>query len=401
MAASGSAPRLLIVGAPISIHVVRNLEAIAGLGWDLHLFPSAHVPVNPELRGVTVHVDPAAVAEYGLPNESVTVEPLGPSGTGGPLMAPERAVELARLIRRLEPDLLHTMETQAAGYAALDAARIVGRRFPPWIAGIFGNDLYYYSRIGRHRARLRAVMGAADYLIADSHRDLALARRYGFRGRALPVMVTGGGFDADQIHRLRAPGSPSGRRAIAARLQAFWAYRPRVVLEALDRVRGALEGYELQAYFLSPELRPTVEELCGRSGMTLRVISEMSAYAPHAEILAMHGRSRVSLGASVSDGTALATIEAAVMGSLPVHSFQSSVGEWLRPGRQALLFDGEDPGALATALERALTDDELVDGAAAESRRLAFELDSRRERRRMADVYERVLADQARRCATA
>lgn len=118
-------------------------------------------------------------------------------------------------------------------------------------------------------------------------------------------MVTGGGFDAGGAELSRSRTPPSRRRAIAARLQADWVYRPRTVLAALERCAELLAGHELQAYFLSAGLRAETERICALAGMRLRVISEPTLYAPHDEILAMHSRSRVSIAAAVADGTSL------------------------------------------------------------------------------------------------
>jgi glycosyltransferase involved in cell wall biosynthesis len=381
----------------MSIHVVRCLAAIADRGWDVHLFAADHTPVHFDLRNVTLHVDPFVLEHYPAPHPSVAVEPLSRSAYDGPLMDRERAAELARVIGSVEPDLLHTMETQTGGYLALEARRSFAGSFPPWIVGLFGIDLYYYARIARHQGRLRGVMSAADYVLADTHRDIALSRRLGFNGRFLPVMVTGGGFDPDAAALNRSRTPPSRRRAIAARLQADLAYRPRTVLAALERCADLLADYELQAYFLSHQLHAEAERICELTGMRLRIISTPTRYAPHDEILAMHSRSRVSIAAAVADGTSLGSIEAGLMGSLPVHSYQSAVGEWLQDGRTALLFDGDDAADLADALSRALTDDALVDGAADENADLVTQLDRRREAPRLAAAYARVLADQDRR----
>ncbi len=389
--------RLIVLGAPISTHVVRCLAAVSDRGWDVHLFATTHTPVHYDLRDVTLHVDPFVLDHYPAPHRSITVAPLRRSAHDGPLMDRERAAELARVIAAIEPDLMHTMETQAGGYLALEARRELAGRFPPWIVGLFGIDLYYYLRVPRHRPRLRGVMAAADYVLADTHRDLALSRRLGFEGRFLPVMITGGGFDREAAVAKRSATPPSGRRAIAARLQADLAYRPRTVLAALAGCADLLSGYELQAYFLSPALRAEAERVCGLAGMRLRVISEPTSYAPHAEILAMHSRSRVSVAAAVADGTSLGAIEAGLMGSLPIHSYQSAVGEWLRDGETTLLFDGDDPADLAAALRRALADDALVDRAARANADLVTQLDRRREAPRLATAYARALADQDRR----
>jgi hypothetical protein len=56
--------RILFVAIHTSPHTARWIEALAHLGWDLHMFPVFPGDVNPKLEGVTVHwpVTPATPA---------------------------------------------------------------------------------------------------------------------------------------------------------------------------------------------------------------------------------------------------------------------------------------------------------------------------------------------------
>src|SRR5690606_25647069 len=74
---------------------------------------------------------------------------------------------IARAVRWLQPDLVHSMEVQLAGYMCADAKRLVGRSFPPWLLSNWGSDLYLYRKLPEHRGRLRAVLGAVDYYLSE------------------------------------------------------------------------------------------------------------------------------------------------------------------------------------------------------------------------------------------
>jgi glycosyltransferase involved in cell wall biosynthesis len=91
---------------------------------------------------------------------------------------------------------------------------------------------------------------------------------------------------------------------------------------------------------------------------------EMFASGSYEDSLRLHARARVSLGVSISDGLPLSVVEAALMGSFPVQTDTSCVGERLRDGVGTLLVPPDDIGCIAAALRRAVTDDELVDRAA-------------------------------------
>ena len=84
------------------------------------------------------------------------------------------------------------------------------------------------------------------------------------------------------------------------------------------------------------------------------------------------------------------------MGSFPIQSNTSCLGELLQDGESGMLVHPEDPEAIAAALRRAVTDDDLVDRAAGINSRIAAErLDRSVIRPQVVQMYERI-ATQAR-----
>jgi glycosyltransferase involved in cell wall biosynthesis len=110
-------------------------------------------------------------------------------------------------------------------------------------------------------------------------------------------------------------------------------------------------------------------------------------------MLRLHGRARVSIGLSISDALSTSALEALVMGSFPIQSNTSCLGELLRDGQSGMLVHPEDPEAVAAALRRAVTDDELVDRAAEINSRIAAEyLDRSTIRPQVVEMYESISA---------
>jgi glycosyltransferase involved in cell wall biosynthesis len=101
----------------------------------------------------------------------------------------------------------------------------------------------------------------------------------------------------------------------------------------------------------------------------------------------------VSIQLSISDGIPQSTLEAMVMGSFPIQSNTSCLDELLQDGESGMLVHPEDPEAVAAALWRAVTDDELVDCAAEINARIAAEhLDQSVVRPQVVQMYERIAA---------
>ena len=116
-----------------------------------------------------------------------------------------------------------------------------------------------------------------------------------------------------------------------------------------------------------PRVLAFAEHLAERHGAHLTILP----VGPQEPVLAAHARARASIGVSISDGVSASFLEALVHGSLPVQSRTATASEWVVDGVSALLVDPHDLAALAKTLERALTDDHLVDRAADINERIA------------------------------
>lgn len=115
----------------------------------------------------------------------------------------------------------------------------------------------------------------------------------------------------------------------------------------------------------------------------------MIPYSPHEDMLRMHGRSRVSIGLSMSDAISTSFLEALVMGSFPIQSNTSCANEWIKCGKSGFLVDPEDAQGIAVVLRQALVDDELVDQAASINAQTAADrLDYRKIKPIAVDFYK-------------
>jgi glycosyltransferase involved in cell wall biosynthesis len=234
-------------------------------------------------------------------------------------------------------------------------------------------------------------MSACDYYHTECHRDVELAKEFGFKGEDFSILPLAGGVDLTQAHRLRQPGPTSARRLIALKGYQGWVYRALVGLRAIELCADMLKekGYRIAIYLASPETEIAAELLAKSSGLPIDIIPP----SPHEEILRLHGQARVSIGLSISDALSTSALEAMVMGSFPIQSNTSCLGELLQDGESGILVHPEDPEAIAAALRRAVTDEDLVDRAAKINSRIAAErLDRSVIRPQVVQMYERIAA---------
>lgn len=391
--------RILFVARPVSVHAARWVNQVADNGWDLHLFPAFEAPVHPDFRNITTYSlmhDPSQELNPAI-RERV-LWPL-PRGVGqmralarrGPAHWSSRAAWLARIIRRVKPDFVHTLEFQLAGYLTVEAKSYFKGSFPPWIATNWGSDIYLYGPLSAHTEKVKAILSNCDYYSCECHRDVALARAYGFKGEVLPVLPIAGGFNVEKMQQHRQPGPTSARRVVALKGYQHWAGRALAGLRALELCADVLKsgGYRVAVYLANDDVQIAAERMSRAAGIPVDIVPPSS----HEEMLRLHGRARVSVGLSISDGLSTSALEALLMGSFPVQSNTSCLTELVRDGETALMVPPEDPPEIAAAIRRALTDDALVDRAAELNAEMAARrLDYGNVQSQVAAMYERMAA---------
>jgi hypothetical protein len=297
---------------------------------------------------------------------------------------------LAWIIRRLKPDIIHSLEIQHAGYSTLEAKSKFRDGFPPWIVTNWGSDIYLFGRLAEHAEKIRAVLSGCDYYTSECHRDVGLARDFGFGGTVLPVLPGGGGFDLMRMSRWKQPGQTSARRLILLKGYQHWAGRALVGLRAIELCAEVLKGYRVAVYSASPDVKVAAELTAQSTGVPIEIVPQGS----HEEMLRLHGQARVSIGLSISDAISTSLLEAMIMGSFPIQSYTSCADEWVRDGETGLLVHPENPVEVAAAIRRAISDDAMVDRAVAVNTQTASErLDLSVIRPQVVAMYERVAAE--------
>lgn len=353
---------------PDSIHTARWLAQIADQGWEIHLFPSVDYGLtHPEMKNIIVHHsfygrhrnNHKSVKSCGIPLFNSDLVFLATSFIQE-YIPNYRKNQLVRLINKIKPDIIHSLEIQHAGYLTLEARKLTKGKFPPWIVTNWGSDIYLFGRLSDHEPKIRDVLTTCDYYSSECQRDVQLAKNYGLKGKVLPVFPNTGGFDKEQVSNLCQPGLISKRRVIMLKGYQGWAGRALVGLRALERCADLLNGYEIAIYSASSEVIIAAELFTKSTGIHTKIIP---AGTSHGDILKWHGKARISIGLSISDAISTSMLEAIVMGSFPIQSNTSCAYELIVDGKTGILVHPDDPEKVESAIRRALTDDLLVDQA--------------------------------------
>jgi hypothetical protein len=391
--------KLLIVAMSDSVHTARWVSQISDQGWDIHLFPSVDCgAVHPEMRNLTVYHSvygkrqPAShkikyrgiclVYEPAVNIIKSLLEKIFPHN---------REWLLARVIKNIRPDIIHSMEIQHAGYLTANVNKIFHKKFPPWIMTNWGSDIYLFGRLSQHESKIKEVLSLCDFYSCECNRDIALAYTYGFKGKVLPVFPNSGGFDLNSISNLRQAGQVADRRKIMLKGYQNWAGRALVGLRALERCVDLLKGYEIIIYSAASDVIVAAELFQKSTGI---VVTCMPLKTPHLDILRFHGQARISIGLSIGDAISTSFLEALVMGSFPIQSWTSCAEEWIEDGHTGILVPPEDPEVVEKAIRRALTDDELVNRASTANYTMARKrLDQSVIKQKIVNLYNQVIRE--------
>jgi glycosyltransferase involved in cell wall biosynthesis len=383
-------PLILFVAMQNSPHTARWIEMVADRGWDLRLFPLDPHGVNANLCGVTLYqpqlmaIRPEDYKELPLPayakgrTTPVQVVPyraglrdiggveslqsgrvsLGEAGETAPALHGPGV--LASLIRKLQPDLIHSMEFQHAGYLVSQAKDLYGDGFPPWLATNWGSDIFHFAQFEAHQKQIEHLLSQIDYYSCECHRDIKLAHHHGFRGPVMRVLPNTGGFDIEHITTLRSPLPPSKRKRIMIKGYQHFAGRAMTSLAVLESIADRLKDYEIILYSVSSEPLARASQLIDQGVLNIKIVG----WADHDEMLSYFGSSRMYMGISVSDAISTSVLEAMAMGAFPIQTDTSCCDEWFEDGIGGFIVSPDAVDQIRTAFLRALDDDALVDSAA-------------------------------------
>ena len=370
-------PLLLMVCFPVSVHSQRWVSMLAGSGYRVVVFPSVLQDYCGEFEFAGVVATREAAERYPagsiLRYDDSRIESVAASATerrvgyvplksavhvGAHLLSSPDS--LLSAIDNLRPDILHTLELQHAGYVGLEARLRRPDDFPIWIASGWGSDTFLYRKLPEHLDRLQTMARVLDGFHSDCARDGALLEQWGFRGLHFPAVAASGGVDlATYPHPDDLP-PPSQRRMILVKGYHHWAGRGMDVLLAIHKIAPALHGLQIRISHAPPVMARAATIVARENG--LDIVAD-PYYPDQASAVHRLAAARVVVGYGISDGISTTLLEAMTVGTYCIQADTACGCEWIEPGVSGMAVPAHDVDALAAALLRAATDDDLVDAA--------------------------------------
>ena len=270
----------------------------------------------------------------------------------GPYTLRKHQKRLLEIIAQIKPDLVHALRVPYEGMLA----RVVPDHIP-LVVSIWGNDFTLHANANKKMGQLtRQVMERANGVLADVHRDIALAHQWGLSNYRPTMVVPGaGGIHLDEIllsktkdiRDLHIPDdalliiNPRGVRAYA-RTDTFF-----------QSIPGVIEEYP-KSIFICPDMKgkPEAEKWIERLNIQQHV-RLLPALDQHT-LWALFHQSPVSLSITTHDGTPNTLLEAMACGCFPIAGDIDSLREWITPGVNGFLVEPDNPHKLSEAIIAAL-----------------------------------------------
>lgn len=272
-----------------------------------------------------------------------------------------KAYYFRQIVNEMKPDLIHSLEFQAAGYFVLDNQEFLKKNKVQWLATNWGSDIFLFARLPDHKEKIQKLLKTCNFYSCECIRDVLLAKSLGMTATPMEVFPNTGGFDLEEVQQLiKLAPKPSSRKVIMIKGYESWAGRALFALRAIEELAEQLKEYKIIIYTPTEDVIIAAELLKQDKGLNIEVLKQRVS---HSEILKYHSQARISIGLSISDGISTSFLEALAMGSFPIQSFTACCSEWIVDRKSGFIVDPLDIHQIKSCIVEALENDDLVEEA--------------------------------------
>ncbi|SEO49211.1 Glycosyl transferase 4-like [Flavobacterium sp. CF108] len=349
-----------------SIHTVRWIENLKESEYDLYWYDILGKGKLETLPTVKQFIEtkkrklPHIKGEY-----SFSKKMPGLYGYIRPFLETTENEVLERIIKEINPDVIHSFEMQSVSYSILKTMN----KFPEikWIYSCWGNDLFYYQNFQNHRNKIKNVLKRVDYLHTDCLRDYEIAKENGYKGIHIGVIPGGTGYKIKQFKVYKKPIKDRNIILVKGYQNIFG--RGLNIIKALQKLKTKIEDYEIFVF----GTHVVVEKYIIENDLDYKVYSRHDL--THQQIMELMGSSILYIGNNISDGMANTLLEAVVMGAFPIQSNPGNVSaEIIKHGTNGLLIeDPENIDSIAQLIIQVIENKEMLINAYELNNKIALE----------------------------
>lgn len=291
-----------------------------------------------------------------IPGARVVVHPLSL------LCFPKYCWGVRRLIRQLEPDVVHAHQFGAHALYAWFSG------ISPLVVSAWGSDILVYPKQSRFiRWLTKFLVRRATVITSDSSLVEGELKAYGAKDEQLMRVLFG--IERQRYQKLAGVTKENSRLILCSPRLHEPLYNIQMIIEAFGEVKKNFP--ELELWLLgSGSLTSTLERIVegGEFANSIR----FWGMVPPRESLERMGESHLMISLPSSDATPVSLLEAMAAGTLPILSDLPAYHDWVADGVNGL-FVKPDFTNLVSVLNRAVRDRALREKAAAINRKIILE----------------------------
>ncbi|WP_237702570.1 glycosyltransferase [Bizionia argentinensis] len=214
------------------------------------------------------------------------------------------------LINEIQPDVVHSLVMYNCTVPIYNVMK--QNSHIKWIYSAWGNDLFFYKNVKGYREDILEVLPQLDFMFADCHRDIKIAKELGFRGETLGVFPTGGGYKFVHYDPSVIPLPERNIILIKGYEQRFG--KAIQVILALKNIEDKLKDFRVIVFGADDQFHKAYAKIKDVDFI------EVKGQMPHVEVITLMGQSLIYVGNSISDGMPNTLLEAIIMGAFPIQS---------------------------------------------------------------------------------
>lgn len=268
-----------------------------------------------------------------------------------------RAYFLAKFIIAYKPAINHFHEMQHGAYIFNLIANY--RKIPSNsrnIISTWGSDLTLYSWVDGHQTQIRSCFNWVDILTAEKEVELEDAKRLGFKGEfRAPIYITIGQNFPSKLAKLKT----SSRKLILVKGHQLDTGLALNALSVISKMENQLKNFEIIVYSAPESVQIQIDILRNKNKISIKTLKKVS----HNEMLDLFLQARIAISLAVSDGLPGALVEAMQAGAFPIQSDNSAADKFIVHGKNGFVVNPWNLELMQDLLQKAITDDELVDNA--------------------------------------
>jgi len=350
--------KILVIGMADSIHTAHWVERIVDSDMVIHFFPSRkHRKFHPLLLDIESKFSnfkllrryPTSLI---APYWNYFCDSIAKHFTNRKLQQLKKTISLNNY------DFIHALELQHAGYLALDldATTLETTKL---IVTNWGSDIYFFQNLPVHLQKIQRLLEITDRYSAECSRDYELANKLGFKGEFLPIIPNSFSNEEAQGKFILT----SDRTQIIVKCYGEVFGLGSLLVSAVESILSDNPKYNFFLYSVTRDLEETVANLSAKFPSRLKFSTVRNSLS-HKELLLEFSKSRIYLGASISDGISTSFLEAMTQGAFPIQTNTSCASDWLQKGCLGIAVE-PNLESILESLRISINDDELVNKAQA------------------------------------